>query len=168
MTTMMLKKTLTTGLISLIIATGFQQPASAGLVNGIVTVATSVLSFCSVSGSAIPFGLYSSSQVDQTGNISVLCTFGTSYNIGLDAGTGTGATTAVRKMTGATSGGTLNYALYRDAARTSVWGSTIGTNTVSGIGIGLFQNVTVYGRIAASQTPNADTYADTVTITLTY
>jgi spore coat protein U-like protein len=120
-----------------------------------------------VVGSTVAFGNYTSTQVDQTGNIAVLCTNGTSYTIGLDAGAGTGATTSVRKMTGSL-GGNLNYALYRDSGRTNNWGSTIGTDTQAGTGTGLLQNLTVYGRIASAQTPLAGVYTDTVTVTLTY
>ena len=140
--------------------------ASSTATGSLINTAT-VLASCTVVGSTIAFGNYTSSQVDQTGNIAVLCTNGTSYTIGLDAGAGTGATTSVRKLSGSL-GGTLNYALYRDSGRTSNWGSTIGTDTQAGTGNGLLQNLTVYGRIASAQTPLAGVYTDTVTVTLTY
>jgi spore coat protein U-like protein len=142
-------------------------PALASTATGSLINTAAVLASCSVVGSTIAFGNYSSTQTDQTGNIAVLCTYGTTYTIGLDAGAGTGATTSVRKLTGSL-GGTLNYALFSDTSRTVNWGSTIGTDTQAGTGTGLVQNLTVYGRIAGSQTPLAGTYTDTVTITLTY
>jgi spore coat protein U-like protein len=120
-----------------------------------------------VVGSTIAFGNYSSAQIDQSGNIAVLCTNGTPYTIGLDAGGGSGATTSNRKMSGSL-GGTLNYALFRDSARANNWGSTSGTDTQAGTGSGLVQNLTVYGRIASGQTPLAGIYTDTVLVTLTY
>ncbi|MFL9880281.1 spore coat U domain-containing protein [Herbaspirillum rhizosphaerae] len=140
--------------------------ASSTATGSLINTAT-VLASCTVVGSTIAFGNYTSSQVDQTGNVAVLCTNGTSYTIGLDAGAGTGATTSVRKLSGSL-GGTLNYALYRDSGHTNNWGSTIGTDTQAGTGNGLIQNLTVYGRIAGSQTPLAGVYTDTVTVTLTY
>jgi spore coat protein U-like protein len=140
--------------------------ASSTATGALINTAT-VLSACAVVGSTIAFGNYTSTQIDQTGNIAVVCTNGTSYTIGLDAGAGTGATTSVRKLSG-TLGGTLNYALYRDSGRTNNWGSTIGTDTQAGTGNGLIQNLTVYGRIASAQTPLAGVYTDTVTVTLTY
>ena len=142
-------------------------PTFAATATSSLTISASVLSACTVLGSAIAFGNYSSAAVNQTGGITVLCTYGTTYNVGLDAGAGTGATTSVRKMTGS-GGGTLNYALYRDTGRTQNWGSTIGTDTMTGTGTGLTQTLTVYGQIPASQTPLAGTYTDTVTVTLTY
>ncbi|ASU38679.1 spore coat protein [Herbaspirillum sp. meg3] len=145
---------------------GMHMAAHANSTSG-VNSSAAVLATCTIVGSAIAFGTYSSTQVDQSGTIAVVCTNGISYSIGLDAGAGTGATTAVRKLTGS-SGGTLNYTLYRDAARTSNWGSTIGTDTQAGNGNGIVQNLTVYGRIPSGQTPQTGTYTDTVTITLTY
>jgi spore coat protein U-like protein len=142
-------------------------PVTAATATGSLVVTATVLASCTVVGSTIAFGNYSSAQVDQTGTIAVVCTNGTSYSVGLDAGAGTGATTSVRKLTGSL-GGTLNYALYRDSGRTSNWGSAIGTDTQAGTGTGLVQNLTVYGRIDSAQTPLAGTYTDTVTITLTY
>jgi spore coat protein U-like protein len=139
--------------------------AASGLGN--LSVGSTVISACLVVGSVIAFGTYAAAQVDQTGSITVICTFGTSYNVGLDAGSGVGATTAVRKLTGL-GGGQLNYALYRNSGRTNLWGSAIGTDTLAATATGLLQSLTVYGRIAGGQTPPADIYTDTVTVTLTY
>ena len=159
-------RVISAALASAILASSAPAFAVSTTTGSLINTAT-VLASCTVVGSTIAFGNYTSSQVDQTGNIAVLCTNGTTYTIALDAGAGTGATTSVRKMTGSL-GGTLNYALYRDTARSNNWGSTTGTDTQAGTGNGLVQNLTVYGRIAASQTPLAGVYTDTVTVTLTY
>jgi len=153
--------------LALVLAVSTTPPAVAASGVGNLSVGSTVISACLVVGSVIAFGAYGSSQLDQTGNITVICTFGTSYNVGLDAGSGTGATTAVRKLTGL-AGGQLNYALYRNSGRTSLWGSAVGTDTLASTGTGLLQTHTVYGRIAAGQAPAADIYTDTVTVTLTY
>jgi len=62
----------------------------------------------------------------------------------------------------------LTYGLYRDAARTLPWGSTVGTNTTSGTGTGVTQTQTVYGRAAAQTTPPPGTYSDSVVVTVGY
>ena len=72
---------------------------------------------------------------------------GTTYNVGLNAGTGIGATVAARKMSSGAS--TLVYTLYSNSTRTTVWGNTVGTDTVSCAGTGIVQNYTVYGRAPA-------------------
>ncbi len=107
-----------------------------------------------------------SSNVDQSSTLSVQCTNTTPYNVGLDAGTGSGATVAVRKMT--SGGNTINYSLYTDASRTTVWGNTIGTDTVAATGNGSAQSYTVYGRTPSQTTPAPGAYADTITVTVTY
>jgi spore coat protein U-like protein len=49
-----------------------------------------------------------------------------------------------------------------------VWGTTIGTNTVSATGNGASQSYTVYGQVPAQTTPAAAVYTDTITVTVTY
>lgn len=63
---------------------------------------------------------------------------------------------------------TLNYALYRDSGHTNNWGNVVGTDTLAGIGSGLLQTLTVYGRLSGAQFPTPGVYSDTVTATLTY
>lgn len=111
------------------------------------------------------WGVLSAAQANTT-TLNVQCTNTTPYNIGLDAGIGTGATVAVRKMTNGAA--TVNYSLYSDAGHSTVWGNTVGTDTVSGTGNGSVQTVTVYGQVPAQATPAAGVYTDTITATITY
>jgi spore coat protein U-like protein len=132
-------------------------------------VQVTIVATCTInSASTLNFGSQGvfTANVDQTSTIQVQCTNTTPYNIGLDAGLGSGATVAIRKMT--SGGATVNYTLYSDSGRTTVWGATIGTNTVAATGNGAAQSYTVYGRIPAQTTPAPGTYADTVTVTVTY
>jgi len=121
------------------------------------------------SASTLDFGTQGllSANVDATSTISVQCTSSTAYTISLNAGTGAGATVAARKMTDAGSN-TVTYSLYRDASRTLVWGQTIGTDTVAGTGNGSAENYTVYGRVPSQTTPAPNSFADTITVTVTY
>jgi spore coat protein U-like protein len=107
-----------------------------------------------------------SANIDQTSTLQVQCTNTTPYNIGMNAGTGTGATVAVRKMT--SGGNTINYTLYSDSGRTTVWGNTVGTDTIAATGSGAAQSYTVYGRVPAQTTPTPAAYTDTITVTVTY
>src|SRR5262249_28212807 len=106
------------------------------------------------------------SNVDQTSTLQVQCTDTTPYNIGLNAGTGAGATVGVRKLT--SGGATINYSLYSDAGHTTVWGNTISTDTVAASGNGSSQSYTIFGRVPAQATPVPGTYTDTITVTVTY
>jgi spore coat protein U-like protein len=131
-------------------------------------VTATVVTSCNVSATTHNFGSPGilSSNVDATSTVTAQCTNTTPYNIGLDAGTGTGATVAVRKMT--SGGATINYSLYTNVGRTTVWGNTVGTNTVGGTGSGVAQNVTAFGRVPSQTTPAPATYSDTIVATVTY
>jgi spore coat protein U-like protein len=129
---------------------------------------TRVADACTVAATDINFGTIAAltANVDATGTVTVQCTQTTSYNVGLNAGTGSGATVTTRKMTAGAN--TVDYSLYRNSGRTQVWGTTIGTNTVAGTGSGANQNLTAYGRIPVQTTPPPATYNDTITVTVTY
>ncbi|QKC82862.1 spore coat U domain-containing protein [Mesorhizobium sp. NZP2077] len=134
-----------------------------------MVVQMTITASCTISSaSTLNFGSSGviAANVDQTSTVQVQCTNTTPYNIGLDAGTGTGATVAARKMTNGAA--TITYSLYSDSGRTTVWGNTIGTNTVSATGSGSAQSFTVYGRVPAQATPAPAVYTDTVTVTVTY
>jgi len=121
------------------------------------------------SASTLNFGTTGviNANIDSSSALAVQCTNSTAYNIGLDAGVGVGATIAARRMTGPASA-TVQYSLYQDAGRTTLWGPTIGTNTVAATGNGSAQNYTVYGRVPPQGTSAAGAYSDTVTVTVTY
>ncbi|WP_324764862.1 spore coat U domain-containing protein (plasmid) [Sinorhizobium meliloti] len=145
-------------------------PALAATATGNMNVRITIQAECKVvTASDLDFGTRGviDANIDQTSTISVQCTNGTPYTVGLSAGGGAGATVAVRRMTG-TASATVNYTIYRDAARTQIWGVTAGTDVVSGTGNGNVQNLTAYGRVPAQTTPAAGVYSDIVAITVTY
>ncbi|MFY8114197.1 MAG: spore coat U domain-containing protein [Rhabdaerophilum sp.] len=141
----------------------------AATATGTLNLSITIIASCTVSApTAINFGSVGSipANIDQTSTFNVTCSNTTPYTISLGLGGGTGATVASRKMM---SGANLvNYTLYRDAARTQVWGVTTGTDTVAGTGNGAAQAQTIYARVPAQATPALGTYNDAVTITVTY
>jgi spore coat protein U-like protein len=141
--------------------------AHASTATASMAVSATVLSECVVGATPLAFGNYTGAVNNQTANVTVTCTNGTTYTVALNNGTGSGATTALRQMTGPASA-TLGYAIYSDSGRSSVWGSSTGTNTVAGTGNGILQTITAYGQIPAAQAPSPGAYTDTVTVTLTY
>lgn len=138
----------------------------AATATGTIAVTATVLSTCTVAALPLAFGNYASIALPATTTLTVSCSLNTTYTVGLDAGTGNSASTALRKMTNGAN--TLNYQLFKDAARTQNFGNTAGTDTVSGTGNGLAQVITVYGQVVASQFPAVGLYSDLVTATLTY
>ena len=157
------------GVLAALALAAFGQAGFAATASGSFAVTASVSPTCNVATSDVAFGAYdpaSATARDAEGAVRVTCTNTTTYNVGLDAGTGSGATVSNRKMTGGSE--TLDYALYSNSGRTTNWGNTVGTDTVSGTGNGSAQTLTVYGRIAASQYPAPASYSDTITATITY
>ncbi|KGC54755.1 fimbrial family protein [Burkholderia mallei] len=109
--------------------------------------------------------------VNQQTTLSVTCSNTTSYNVGLDAGNVSGSTVSSRLLAGTTTGNTsttVSFQLYQDSGHTTIWGNTVGTNTVSGTGNGTAQTLSVYGQVPAQTTPKPDTYESTVTATITF
>lgn len=104
--------------------------------------------------------------IDTSSELKVVCTPSTPYNIGLNAGSTSGATTTTRQMTGA--GGAIDYQMFQDGSRTVNWGDVVGTDTVSSSGTGSTQTFTIYGRVPAQTTPATGTYTDTVAVTVTF
>jgi len=147
-------------------ATMCATPAFAATATTTMSVTATVQATCTISATTLAFGTYSGVQLDGSSTLTVNCTNTTPYTLALDAGTGTGATVATRKMSA--SAQTLNYSLYQDSGRATLFGQTTGTDTAAGTGNGGAQPLTVYGRISGGQLPTPGSYADTITATITY
>lgn len=154
-------------LLSTVALGPLSMQAYASTVTTTFGVSATVQATCLVSATSLAFGTYTGTASTSTATVSVTCTNTTPYNVGLNAGTATSATVTTRKMTGPSSA-VLSYSMYQDAARTTNWGQTVGTDTVSGTGNGSAQAITVYGQIAAGQYVAPGSYADTITATVTY
>jgi spore coat protein U-like protein len=132
-------------------------------------VTLKIIADCTIAANGLDFGQTQgvlATNVSINTTLQVTCTNTTPYNIGLNAGTGTGSTTAARVMTG-TSGNssTVSFNLYQAAGNT-IWGNTQGTDTKSGVGSGVAVSHTVYGVVPAQATPQPDTYKSTITATV--
>jgi spore coat protein U-like protein len=136
-----------------------QQEASTTFV-----VKARVQAVCSVSANDLDFGTYSQTAgTNGTTQLRAVCSPQTTYNIGLNQGT-TGASINQRQMKLAAGANVLNYQLYTNAQRSTIWGNTPGMDTVTGVGTGLAQDHTVFGAIPGAQTIPAGEYADTITV----
>ena len=165
-----LRKSLLVGLAAAAMAAGLPlSQAVAATATTTFSVTAEVVTTCNITSTNMAFGSYSGLLLNSTATLNATCSTGTPYTIGLNAGTGTGATVAVRKMKGPAVE-ELNYTLSQDSAHTINWGDTPpGTDTVAGVGnsIGV-QPHTVFGQIPASQFIQAGEYSDTITVTLTF
>lgn len=144
--------------------------ASITTVTATFTVTVLTQAACTVSATNLSFGVYTGALNNTSSTLSVVCTDTTTYNVGLNAGNGTGATVTNRKMTGPGSA-VLLYSLFQDSAYSVNWGNTVGTDTVSGTDASSFAVpivLTVYGQLAAAQFVTPGSYSDVILVTLTY
>jgi len=136
-------------------ATGFLD-VRAQLALGSCTVNTVDLDF----GRAVALGR----AIDGGTVIGLTCTAGTPYSVALNGGN---AQQVQQRRMAAPAGGAIAYQLYRDGARTQVWGDTL-ADRVTGTGTGTPQTLPVYARVPAQPTPRAGGYSDVITATVTY
>src|SRR3546814_4441461 len=98
---------------------------------GSFNVTANVVASCKVTSTTdIAFGNYdpadanNTTALDAAGSIAVRCVKGTAANVAIEQGAnpaaGSSCITPLRQMAGGTE--RLNYAIYQDAARTTVWG----------------------------------------------
>jgi spore coat protein U-like protein len=126
---------------------------------------------CSASTSGVGFGTYdwqSAVSDDSAGSVSINCT-GEGFLLfpTVSLSTGSSGSFASRRMTNGASN--LQYNLYTDSARTSVWGNgSAGSSTVS---VPVFfgsGSRTIYGRMPIGQQVPSGTYSDTIVVTVEY
>jgi spore coat protein U-like protein len=136
--------------------------------NATFTVSLTITSDCSIAANALNFGTNGviAAAINQATTLSVTCSNSTPYVVGLDGGNVSGSTVTTRLM--GAGAATVQFQLYQDSSRTTVWGNTSGTNTVSGTGNGSAQTLNVYGSVPVQATPTANTYTTTVTASITF
>jgi spore coat protein U-like protein len=126
---------------------------------------------CNLSTTPLDFGTLSGLTTAQvaTGQIGITCTRNANYTISLSNGINGGAGPTARRMVSISSpGSAITYGVYRDASHVQPWGQTIGSDTVSGVGTGLQQNIVAYGYLPAQGNPAPASYSDTVVVTVSY
>lgn len=125
---------------------------------------------CTITTTGVSFGAYdvfASTPVDSTGSVRYQCSGNTnSFTITLSRGSS--ATFNPRSMLVGASA--LNYNLYMDAPRTSIWGDgTSGTALfMASISSGKAANVTIFGRIPPGQDVAAGSYSDSIVVTIQF
>ena len=154
------------------------KPALAGSATSNISLRASVPANCTISPDPIDFGqYYASTAFDATPGgigptiISYNCTSGASATITLNQGNNaaSGSTDAapLRRLSNG-SGSYLNYNIYQNPSRTTVWGNTAGTGQQV-TGTGTLDNVEMYAVIPSGQTAaTVGAYSDTVVATITY
>jgi spore coat protein U-like protein len=129
---------------------------------------------CTVSATGVNFGAYDvfvATPLDSTGTVTVRCDQAPPPDVVIAIGpSGTSGGFIPRQMRSASSPDRLNYNLFTNAGRSTVWGDGApGTSTV------FLKNVkknrpvvtAIYGRIPPGQDVSVGTYSDSLTVTIT-
>jgi spore coat protein U-like protein len=156
----------------LIALTVVSVPVFAASKSANLDVTASVVANCTITTLPVAFGPYDpvganlAADLLSTGTVTVACTKGTPATV--DLGVGGNLLAGSRRMASASD--FLNYALYKDAARTAVWGSTMaGGSTVAYLAASKSTfGITVYGTVPQAQDVTVGAYADTVLATINY
>ena len=137
---------------------------------------------CSATSSGVALGIYRPNQAtpaDSAGLVTITCskdvleTFPVTVNYSVDFSRGSSTNFSPREMTSGTS--KLQYNLYSDASRASVWGDTTGgTSRATGsislqtVLVPVSASHTIYGRIFANQNAVPGNYVDSIVVTIVY
>jgi spore coat protein U-like protein len=149
----------------------------AGTASANLTVQMTVTASCTINAATLTFPSVAGTSLTSTpatGNttLSVTCTNGSPYAIGM--GQGLNFLGGLNRMV--SSGNFLPYGLYLDAAYTQPWTTAADNNSCTivngcylGTGSGSAQTVPIYGQVPTIVlAPAAGTYSDTVSMTVTY
>lgn len=127
---------------------------------------------CTISApAAIDFGTHGIilSHVDTSANMTIECTKETPYSIALGAGDNAAGALHTTRSLKNTAGDFIDYDLYSDSAGGTVWGSSIGDDTVDKASAdGADEVITIFARVPAHQNEPIGTYTDHVTATIWY
>jgi len=129
---------------------------------------------CRVTVVAMNFGVYmpmAPAHIDVNGQVGVRCQ-AEQGSFTVVIGPGVSGDQTARTLS---AGGSdiIAYNMYRNAARTEIWGDgTPPTFVVSGVrtsrGRPTLYNYTIYGRMFSGQTPNPGVYVDNVMVTVLF
>ena len=159
-------------ILSLAVLSLISIPAFAGSATASLNISASVSAVCTISTSAVAFGAYdpvvanAATDLNGTGTVTVACTKGAAATI--DLGNGGNLSGGSRRMASGTD--FLNYSLYKDAARTQVWGTGLagGTTYTYNSASKVATAVTVYGKVPQNQDVTVGAYSDVVLATINY
>ena len=156
---------------------GFSTAIFAGTATDNMAVTTDVGISCTITVADLTFTSYDPTygvDNDSTGSVTSTCTTGGAVvlTLGQGANADSSSTDAapIRRMvgtTGAAAGTFLNYGLYQESGRTTVFGNTSDTGG-SFTATGGADVTTVYGRIPKEQAAAVGSFVDSVSVTLTY
>lgn len=143
------------------------SPCLAGKTTRTMPVSVQVVTSCTVSATPMAFsGVLAFLDRDATATVQLNCSPNTAFRVDLDDGLNASATS--RRVRSLTSANTLDYEVYRDAARTSRWGTGVASNVAGNSGASGTVMLTAYGRLQGGPGLFLGQYSDTLTVTVSF
>lgn len=139
-------------------------PAFAATKTANLPISANVIANCTITTTPVAFGNYdpvvanAAADLDAAGSVTVACTRGI---VGLTVDLDNGLVGTRDMQNGAER---LDYQLYTDATRSTVWGTGVSPGVVTPAGTTL----PVYGRVPQAQDVAVGAYNDTVVATINY
>lgn len=122
--------------------------------------------YCNAYASILAFGTYNgTTAVSSTVTVTVTCSAGNVFRVGLNAGIGSGGSTTTRKMSNGSN--LMSYQLFQNSAHTINWGNNPPTDTINGTGNDQPQVFTAYAMVPAGQFVVPGNYTDAITANIT-
>lgn len=150
-----------------LVCTGTAEAAQA---TANLNVSATVADTCGVTDAALAFGTVvpsAGTTLPITGSISVTCSLGTTFSVGL--GNGQNLSGGARRMRKGSTTDYLTYEIYKDLLGTTRFGDTGSSDRATGLGVGLIATpIAFFGAIPSGQSSVTGSYTDTVQITLYY
>jgi len=150
----------------LLVAPLLPKKAVSATANANLAVTITIENECEIAApNPLAFGTHGvlSANVDVTAVFTVTCT--TDHPYALSMGAGLHGTLADREMSNTAETASVHYQIYTTTDRDVVWNAVA---VIEGTGTGAAVEHTAYGRVPSQATPIADSYSDTVQITVTY
>jgi spore coat protein U-like protein len=151
--------------------------AQAGTATASLSVSIVITASCTINAATLAFPATAGTSlvtaaVSASSTVSVTCTNGSPYAIGMD--NGSNASGSQRRMISGSN--YLSYNLYVDSAHNFPWSTAASNSSCTtsgdcylGTGIGSAQSINIYGVVPITAVaPPPGTYNDTVTMTITY
>jgi spore coat protein U-like protein len=141
-------------------------PGRAATTTGNLSVTVEVVATCRVGTASLGFGTYGTGQTADLraqGSITYEGCGTGQLKVHLDGGTS--RNTSARTLVNA-AGNKLTYQLYRDSARSKVWGT--GSNALTFTPSSASGTLVVYGTIPGGQSVPVGSYSDTVLVTIDF
>jgi spore coat protein U-like protein len=123
-----------------------------------IKVTATVKKYCSAKSTPLSFGRYRHRDLRASTTISVTCTAGTPYYIGVSSGK--------RSMTNGKDA--LRYSVHSDSNGSRLLGNRFDENTISGVGTGRTETVRVHAFVEDGQRVSSGFYQDMLYITLSF